>query len=205
MFTGIVALQGRIKAAAAAPTGKAGDRRIEIAADFADGPPVLGASVACSGICLTVIETGPGWFAVEVSAETLGRTTLGRWQVGTAINLERPLKLGEELGGHMVSGHVDGLAVLSDRRPEGGSLRLAFEAPAPLARFIAPKGSVALDGVSLTVNEVIDRQASVSFGVNIIPHTAEVTSLGALREGDPVNLEIDLVARYLQRLSGKDR
>lgn len=205
MFTGIVALQGRIKAVAAAPAGKAGDRRIEIAADFADVPPMLGASVACSGICLTVIETGPGWFAVEVSAETLGRTTLGRWQVGTAINLERPLKLGEELGGHLVSGHVDGLAVLNDRRPEGGSLRLTFEAPAPLARFIAPKGSVALDGVSLTVNEVIDQQTGVSFGVNIISHTAEVTSLGALREGDPVNLEIDLMARYLQRLSGKDR
>lgn len=176
-----------------------GDSRfaIETAYDLAGVP--LGASIACSGACLTVVDKGPSWFAADVSAETLSKTTLGDWQVGSPVNLERPLALGAELGGHLVTGHVDGVAEVVERRAEGDSWRFRFRVPQALKHFIAAKGSVALDGVSLTVNEVLDDV----FGVNIIPHTASVTTFGQRQVGDRVNLEIDLLARYLARLIGK--
>jgi riboflavin synthase len=196
MFTGIITDLGRVRAIAAN-----GMTRIEIETAFPGEGIAIGASIACNGCCLSVVERGPGWFAVEASAETLSRTTLGSWRVGTPINLERPLKLGDELGGHLVQGHVDGVATLVERRPDGGSVRLAFEAPRGLARYIAPKGSVAVDGVSLTVNEV----AGARFGVNIIPITQQVTNLGGMAVGARVNLEIDLLARYVARLMTEDR
>jgi len=198
MFTGIVTDLGRVRALA--PAGAGSDLRLEIATAYDTGAIALGASIACSGCCLTVVETGPGWFAVQVSAETLARTTLGRWQVGSPVNLERALKVGDELGGHIVSGHVDGLAEAVSAVPEGGSTRWRFRPPAALGRYIAPKGSVALDGVSLTVNEV-DAQG---FGVNIIPHTAAATTFGRLRPGAEVNLEIDMLARYVARILGRE-
>jgi riboflavin synthase len=195
MFTGIITDLGVVKAVEAPDSATADARFVfETAYDTAAIPE--GASIACSGACLTLVDKGSGWFAADVSGETLARTTLGEWQPGTPVNLERPLKLGDELGGHMVSGHVDGVAVVRERRAEQGSLRLTVQAPPELAKFIASKGSVALDGVSLTVNEV----AGAAFGVNIIPHTAEVTTLGARQPGDRVNLEIDMLARYVQRL-----
>jgi riboflavin synthase len=157
----------------------------------------IGASIACCGCCLTAVELGPDCFAVDASAETLSKTTLGQWVVGTRVNLERPLKVGDELGGHIVSGHVDGVGRVLSATPDHGSTRWRFEVPQPLARFIATKGSVAIDGVSLTVNEV----DGATFGVNIIPHTAEVTTFGHLKPGDAVNIEIDTVARYVARLT----
>ncbi len=195
MFTGIVTDRGRVR-----DVIDGGDRRFEIATAFPMAEIQIGASIACSGCCLTVIEKTEDSFAVDVSAETLSKTTLGAWKRGTPVNLERSLRLGDELGGHLVSGHVDGLATIAGKRREGDSWRFTFEAPEELARFIAPKGSVALDGVSLTVNEV----DGASFGVNIIPHTAEVTTFGERQVGDPVNLEIDMLARYVQRLLEKD-
>jgi riboflavin synthase len=156
----------------------------------------IGASIACNGVCLTVTETGEDWFDVSISAETLSKSTLGGWAEGAAVNLERALKVGDELGGHIVSGHVDGVAEIVATRDEGESTRYTFRAPGDLARFIAPKGSVALDGTSLTVNEV----EGAEFGVNIIPHTKEVTTWGALKAGDRVNLEVDTMARYVARL-----
>jgi riboflavin synthase len=191
MFTGIVTDVGRIAA-----IEKRGDTRIRIETSYDTRAIEIGASIACSGPCLTVVDKGPGWFAVEASGETLSRTTLGDWRVGTEVNLERALKVGDELGGHIVSGHVDGIARVLDMAPEGDSFRFAFEAPAALARFIAPKGSVALDGVSLTVNEV----EGARFGVNIIAHTRRHTNFGRLKAGDRVNLEIDMLARYVARL-----
>jgi len=199
MFTGIITDLGVVKAVEA-PDRTTADARFvfETAYDTAGIPD--GASIACSGVCLTLVDKGSdggrGWFAADVSAETLARSTLGDWRPGTPVNLERPLKLGDELGGHMVSGHVDGIGVVQGRRAEQGSLRLTIQAPPELAKFIASKGSVALDGVSLTVNEI----DGTTFGVNIIPHTAEVTTLGARQPGDRVNLEIDMLARYVQRL-----
>lgn len=200
MFTGIITGQGTVREIR--PLGNGQDMRLVIATP--QGPPhwantaeiPLGASIACSGCCLTAVELGPDWFAVEASAETLSKTTLGAWTVGSRINLERPLKVGDELGGHIVAGHVDGVAEVLAATPENGSTRWSFRVPRDLARFIAPKGSVAVDGVSLTVNEVGDD----SFGVNIIPHTAAVTSFGLLRPGDRVNIEIDTLARYVARL-----
>jgi riboflavin synthase len=191
MFTGIITDLGRVRAIAADAM-----TRLEIATAFPAEGIALGASIACNGCCLSVVERGPGWFAVQASAETLSRTTLGAWRVGTPVNLERPLKVGDELGGHLVQGHVDGVGTLVGRRPDGGSVRLGFEAPKDLARYIASKGSVAVDGVSLTVNEV----DGARFGVNIIPITQETTNLGGLAEGARVNLEIDLLARYVARL-----
>jgi riboflavin synthase len=195
MFTGIITDLGAVKAVEA-PDSATADARFVFATGYDTAAIPEGASIACSGACLTLVDKGAGWFAADVSGETLARTTLGEWQPGTPVNLERPLKLGDELGGHMVSGHVDGVAVVRERRAEQGSLRLTVQAPPELAKFIASKGSVALDGVSLTVNEV----AGAAFGVNIIPHTAEVTTLGARQPGDRVNLEIDMLARYVQRL-----
>jgi riboflavin synthase len=203
MFTGIITDLGAVKAIEAPdPSGAAGqgDSRFVFTTAYDTAAIPEGASIACSGCCLTLVDKGVdqagGWFAADVSAETLSCTTLGEWWEGTPVNFERPLKMGDELGGHVVSGHVDGVGVVRERRPEQGSLRLSIEAPAALAKFIASKGSVALDGVSLTVNAV---DGSV-FGVNIIPHTAAVTTLGGKQPGDRVNLEIDMLARYVQRL-----
>ena len=195
MFTGIVTDLGRVRAVL-----PGGDTGYEIETRYDTGTIALGASIACSGVCLTAVERGPGWFRVQASAETRARSTLGSWRVGTPVNLERSLKLGDELGGHLVAGHVDGVGRLVSEREEGDSVRLVFEAPAGLAPGIASKGSVAVDGVSLTVNEV----TGARFGVNIIPHTRAVTSLGSLKVGDPVNLELDLIVRYVARLMGKD-
>jgi len=195
MFTGIVTDLGRVRSIA-----KRGDTRIEIATAFDTATIDIGASIACSGACLTVVDKGPGWFAADVSAETLSCTTLGEWKIGSPVNLERPLTAASELGGHMVSGHVDGVGQVRAVRPEGDSKRFTFAAPPELMRYIAAKGSVAVDGVSLTVNEV----DATTFGVNVIPHTQERTSFGAMVQGTRVNLEIDLVARYVARLLGKD-
>lgn len=192
MFTGIVTDIGDIRA-----LERKGDLRARIGTHYDTDDIDIGASIACSGVCLTVVQLGPDWFDVEISAETLDKTNVGQWVVGQKINLERALKVGDELGGHIVSGHVDGLAEIVEMHSEGDSVRYTFEAPRALARFIAPKGSVALDGTSLTVNEVADTR----FGVNIIPHTQEVTTWGASKVGDKVNLEIDTLARYVARLA----
>lgn len=191
MFTGIVTDIGRVRKV----EQTARDRRYEVETVWDTSGIDLGASISHAGCCLTVTEKGPGWFAVEVSGETLSRTNLGDWTEGHRVNLERAAKLGDELGGHIVSGHVDGLGKVVSVTPEGGSHRIEIEAPAPLHRFIAPKGSITVDGVSLTVNAV---EGQV-FGLNIIPHTWEATTLGALKAGDAVNLEIDMLARYLAR------
>ena len=201
MFTGIVSGLGTVRAVT--PIGAGQDMRLEITTPQASpkwqdtAAIAIGASIACSGCCLTAIELGPDWFAVTASQETLSLTTLGAWQPGTRINLERALKVGDELGGHIVSGHVDGLGTVISKVAENASTRWRFAVPPSLARFIAAKGSVAIDGVSLTVNEA-DRE---SFGVNIIPHTADVTSFGLLKPGDRVNIEIDTLARYVARLT----
>ncbi len=201
MFTGIVTDLGRVRSVEAR-----GDTRFVIETAFPMEEVAIGASIACNGCCLTVVEKGGGWFAVDVSAESLSKTTLGGWREGTPVNLERALALGAELGGHLVTGHVDGLAQVESKRREGDSWRFTFSVPPALARYIAPKGSVCLNGVSLTVNEVSDQaDGGALFGVNIIPHTAEVTTFGSTEEGDRVNLEIDLLARYLERLSGAGR
>ncbi len=191
MFTGIITDLGSVRS-----VEERGDTRFIFNSALATEEVPIGASIACSGACLTVTERGPSWFAANASAETLAKTTLGSWRDGTPVNFERALRLGDELGGHLVSGHVDAVAVVTERYPEGESLRFTFEVPADLARFIAPKGSVTLDGVSLTVNEVEANR----FGVNIIAHTAKVTTLGALEIGGRANLEIDLLARYVERL-----
>ena len=191
MFTGIITDLGRVRAIAFGPT-----TRLEIATAYDTDGVALGASVACSGCCLSVVEKGPGWLAFEASRETLDKTNLGDWQVGRPVNLERALKLGDELGGHLVSGHVDGVGRILSITPDGGSLRIEVEAPTEMARMIAPKGSIVLDGISLTVNEV----AGNRFGVNIIPITQTATNLGQAKAGDRVNLEIDLIARYVARL-----
>ena len=198
MFTGIVTALGTVREVT---KGAGHDMRAVIKApeEFvsAQGGTALGASIACSGCCLTAVEVGPDWFAADVSAETLSRTTLGRWREGARVNLERSLRLGDELGGHMVSGHVDGLGETLSCEPENGSTRWRFAAAPELARFIAAKGSVCVDGVSLTVNEA----HGAAFGVNVIPHTSEATSFSILRPGDPVNIEIDMLARYVARLA----
>ncbi len=191
MFSGIITDLGEVRSIEAS-----GDSRFEFSTGFDPGAIGTGASVCCSGICLTVIDKGEGWFAANVSAETLSRTTMGDWGKGSAVNFEGALKMGDELGGHMVSGHIDGVATAVSVAEEGESRRIVFEAPDGLHRMIAAKGSVAVDGVSLTVNEVDDSR----FGVNVIPHTLQATTLGALKPGDRVNLEIDMLARYVARL-----
>jgi len=193
MFTGIISDMGRLGEISEAGSGE--DKRLIVKTSYDTASIAIGASIACAGPCLTVVETGPDWFAADVSAETLARTTIGKWQVGARINLERSLRLGDELGGHLVSGHVDGVGELLSRREDGGSERMAFSAPAELMRFIAVKGSIAVDGISLTVNAV----GAGDFAVNIIPHTLSATSLGELSPGSAVNLEIDLLARYVAR------
>ena len=195
MFTGIITDVGRV-----ASVSGSGDTRFEIETVYEPDSIDLGASIACSGVCLTVIEKGTRddkhWFAVEASKETLDVTTAGNWQTGHSLNLERALKLGDELGGHIVSGHVDALAEIVNIRPEGDSQRFTFRAPKDIMRFVAPKGSITLDGTSLTVNEV----EGDTFGVNLISHTQSVTSWGASSACDRVNLEIDVLARYVARL-----
>ncbi|MGH6973285.1 MAG: riboflavin synthase [Stellaceae bacterium] len=195
MFTGIIADRGTIRA-----VRPGADSVFEIATALGLGDLALGASVACAGVCLSVLEKSGDWFAVQVSAETRARSTAGAWRVGTRLNLERSLRLGDELGGHIVLGHVDAVAELVARRPDGDSLRLTFEVPRGCELSIAPKGSIALDGVSLTVNEVEGRR----FGVNIIPITRAQTTLDALRPGGTVNLELDVIARYVARLLARE-
>jgi riboflavin synthase len=192
MFTGIITDIGRVRA-----IEQRGDTRLEIETAYDTATIDLGASIAHAGACLTVIETGPGWYAIEASAETLACTTLGDWRVGTRINLERAMKVGDELGGHIVSGHVDGIGQIVEKRAEGDSMRFTFEVPADLAPFIAPKGSVCLNGASLTVNEVDGNR----FGVNLIPHTLTHTTFGESEPGLRVNVEIDMLARYVARLT----
>jgi riboflavin synthase len=190
MFTGLVTDVGTIRSIVGA-----GDRRIEIETSYPIAEIAIGASIACSGVCLTAVELGDNWFAVEASEETLSKTTVGDWAAQRRINLERSLRIGDELGGHLVFGHVDGVATVAERRPDGDSIRFTIQAPAELAAFIASKGSIALDGVSLTVNEV----DGTRFGVNVIPHTAEATTFGELEVGSRVNLEVDMLARYVAR------
>lgn len=198
MFTGIVTALGIVRELQ--PIGSGLDLRLVVgcAPEFLAIPRAteIGGSIACSGVCLTAVELGGDWFAAQASAETLARTTLGGWKPGTRVNLERPLRLGDELGGHLVSGHVDGVAEVLSATPENASVRWRFRAPSSVARYIAEKGSVALDGVSLTVNEVKGQ----NFGVNIIPHTASVTTFAVLQPGGHVNIEADTIARYVARL-----
>jgi len=194
MFTGIVTDMGEILA-----LEQRGDLRARIGTGYDTTRIDIGASIACEGVCLTVIDLGTtprNWFDVEISAETVSKTNIGGWAVGRRINLERALKVGDELGGHIVSGHVDGVAEVVATRPEGDSLRVTFRAPHDLAKFIAPKGSICLNGTSLTVNEVDGRD----FGINFIPHTQKVTTWGSVAVGDLVNLEVDTMARYVARL-----
>ena len=195
MFTGIVTDFGTVR-----EISGQGDVLFTIGTAYDTASIDIGASIAHNGVCLTVLEKGPDWYNVQASQETLNLTTLSEWKAGRRINLERALKLGDELGGHLVSGHVDGIADLVAIRPENDSVRMTFEAPPALAKFVASKGSVVLDGVSLTVNEVLGRK----FGVNIIPHTQAVTTFGTYKEGDRVNMEIDMLARYVARLMEKD-
>lgn len=199
MFTGIVSDIGTISAVETVQ-----DTRVTIRTAYDPASIDLGASIACSGVCLTVIDKGSdadgNWFAVDVSGETVSRTAQGQWTTGRRLNLERALKLGEELGGHIVTGHVDGIGEIVDMADEGGSKRVRITAGPDIAPFVAPKGSITLDGVSLTVNEVEDAAGRVTIGVNIIPHTASVTTFDALAVGAPINIEIDVLARYLGRM-----
>lgn len=194
MFTGIVTDMGEVLS-----LEQKGDLRARIGTSYDPASIDIGASIACEGVCLTVVALGASprnWFDVEISAETVSKTNLGGWKPGKRLNLERALKVGDELGGHIVSGHVDGVAEVVAIRPEGDSLRVTFRAPEALAKFIASKGSVALNGTSLTVNEVQGRD----FGINFIPHTRKVTTWGEVALGDRVNLEVDTMARYVARL-----
>jgi riboflavin synthase len=195
MFTGIVSDIGRI-----ADVSARGDLRVVVETAYDTAAIELGASIACSGVCLTVVDTAPGRFAVDVSGETVARTAPGQWEAGRPLNLERAMKLGDELGGHIVTGHVDGVAEVVAITPVGDSHRVDFAAPAALAPFLAPKGSVTIDGVSLTVNAVEDAGEVSRFSINLIPHTQAVTTLGRLQVGQGVNVEIDVLARYLQRM-----
>lgn len=195
MFTGIVSALGTVREIT--PLGQGRDMRLAVTAPWPDTEHIpIGASISCSGCCLTAVEVGATWFAVQASAETLAKTTLGEWQVRTAVNLERALRLGDELGGHLVSGHVDGIGEAVSATAENESTRWRFRLPADLVRFVAAKGSIAIDGVSLTVNDV----AGETFGVNIIPHTRAVTTFGRLTPGRRVNIEVDLLARHVARL-----
>jgi riboflavin synthase len=195
MFTGIITDIGRVRS-----IKPRGDTRFEIETAYDTATIEIGASIACSGACLTVVDKGEGWFAVDVSAETLAKTNLGSWREGTPINLERSLRLGDELGGHIVLGHVDGVGSVASMTPEGDSVRFRFEVPPQLKSYVAPKGSIAVNGVSLTVNDV----DGASFGVNIIPHTQQMTTFGKMSPGDRINLEVDVLARYVARLNERE-
>jgi len=196
MFTGIITDIGTIRA-----IEHRGDLHVRIACGYDISTIDIGASIACSGACMTVVELGPDWFAVDISAESVARTAPGRWEEGGRLNLERSLKVGDELGGHIVTGHVDGVGTIASLAEEGDSHRLEIRAPADLAAYLAPKGSIAVDGISLTVNSVTDQpDGTTLFGINIIPHTFAVTTLGGMAIHDHVNLEIDVLARYLGRM-----
>ena len=199
MFTGIISDIGTITA-----VEQRGDLRVRIATAYDTATIDLGASIACSGVCLTVVDKsapgGPGWFAVDVSAETASRTARGQWTEGRRLNLERAMRLGDELGGHIVTGHVDGVGEVSDLVDDGDSTRLTVTAGPEIAAYVAPKGSITLDGISLTVNSVEDKDGRVAIGLNIIPHTAAVTTFDALELNRSVNIEIDVLARYLHRM-----
>ena len=196
MFTGIVTDVGTIRSAE-----QRGDLRLVVATGYDLATVDLGASIACSGVCLTVVDKGDDWFAVDLSAESVARTAKDRWTAGNRLNLERALRMGDELGGHMVTGHVDAVGTVVSVTPEGDSRRIAIAAPESLARFIASKGSITVDGVSLTVNDVADCAGGVEFTLNLIPHTGGHTTLGSLAAGRELNLEIDVVARYLDRMT----
>ncbi len=196
MFTGIITDVGRVRR-----IEPRGDTRVTIETAYDTAAIALGASIACSGPCLTVVDRGPGWFAVDVSGETLARTAGAMWTQGRALNLERALRVGDELGGHIVTGHVDGIGRVTSVEAEGGSWRIGIAAPRALAAYVAAKGSIAVDGVSLTVNTVEDRaDGTAEFGINMIPHTAQHTTLRGLEPGHDVNLEVDPLARYLARM-----
>ncbi|WP_293944692.1 riboflavin synthase [Sphingomonas sp.] len=196
MFTGIITSIGTVRSAE-----QRGDLRLTIACDYDLATVDLGASIACSGTCLTVVDKGDDWFALEVSAETVSCTAKGLWQQGAKLNLERALRLGDELGGHLVTGHVDAVASVAEVIEDGGSLRVAIDVPRELGPMIAAKGSVTLDGASLTVNTVEDRADATRFTVNLIPHTADHTTLGGIAAGRELNVEIDVLARYLKRMT----
>ena len=197
MFTGIITDIGTVRSAE-----QRGDLRLTIATAFDLGTVDLGASIACSGVCLTVVDKGPDWFAVDVSQESVSRTAAGLWQDGARLNLERALRLGDELGGHLVTGHVDGVGTVQGSTVDGGSTRLVIAAPVELGPYIAAKGSITIDGVSLTVNEVRDSPGVATlFEVNIIPHTAQHTTFDSVEKGRQLNLEIDILARYLKRMA----
>ena len=196
MFTGIVTDVGTVRSAE-----QRGDLRLIVATQYDLASVDLGASIACSGVCLTVVDKGDDWFAVDVSEETLSKTATDHWREGAKLNLERALRLGDELGGHIVTGHVDAVATVAGTCPEGDSTRIRVSVPKSLAPMIAPKGSITLDGVSLTVNEVRDADdGSTHFAVNIIPHTAQHTSLGTIKAGQQLNVEVDVLARYIDRM-----
>lgn len=195
MFTGIITDIGTVRTAQ-----QRGDLRLIIGCAYDMQGVALGASIACSGVCLTVVDKGPDWFAVDLSAETVSCTAQGAWAEGRALNLERALKVGDELGGHIVTGHIDGIGEVTHLAREGDSHRVRVRVPSEMAPFVAAKGSITVDGVSLTVNDVLDDSGSTTFGLNIIPHTWDVTTFGHLAEGQAVNLEIDVLARYLSRM-----
>ena len=195
MFTGIVTDVGTVRSAE-----QRGDLRLTIATAFDLATVDIGASIACSGVCLTVVDKGLDWFAVDVSAETVSRTAADLWREDARLNLERSLRLGDELGGHIVTGHVDAVATVASVQPDGDSLRIALSVPRSLGPMIAPKGSVTLDGVSLTVNEVEDADDATRFTINVIPHTAQHTTLGSAAPGRQFNVEVDVLARYLDRM-----
>ena len=196
MFTGIVTDVGTVRS-----VEQRGDLRLTIGTDYELATVDLGASIACSGVCLTVVDKGADWFAVELSGETVSKTAADHWRAGAKLNLERALRLGDELGGHIVTGHVDALAEVVGTCQEGDSTRVGLSVPKVLAPMIAPKGSVTLDGVSLTVNDVRDAEdGSTHFSVNIIPHTARQTTLGALKQNQQLNVEVDVLARYIDRM-----
>lgn len=198
MFTGIITDVGEVTAVV--PGGQSGDLRFTIATRFAMDDVALGASIACSGCCLTVVEKGANWLAFDVAAETLSKANVGQWQKGTTVNIETSLRVGDEMGGHIVSGHVDGLATVESIHKDGDAWRIKIRVPDNLAPYIAPKGSVALNGISLTVNEV----KGPAFGVCIIPHTWAVTNISQWHAGTKINLEVDMLARYVARILGKE-
>ena len=195
MFTGIVTDKGRIQAVEAR-----GDLRVTVATSYDTATVDLGASIACSGVCLTVVDKGEDWFAVDLSAETVSRTAAGLWREGATLNLERSLRMGDELGGHIVTGHVDAVGNVVEAAPEGDSVQITVEVPRNLAPMIAQKGSIALDGVSLTVNTVEDAPESARFSINLIPHTAKETTFGQIAAGRQLNVEVDVLARYIDRM-----
>jgi len=199
MFTGIITDIGTVTA-----NEDRGDRRVIVRCGYDMSGVAIGASIACSGACMTVVDKGADWFAADVSGESVSKTAAGMWETGRQLNMERALKIGDELGGHIVTGHVDGVGTVTEVSEDGGSHRVTIRVPAGIAPFVAPKGSITVDGVSLTVNDVADGNGGTHFSVNIIPHTWAVTTLGVLERGREVNLEIDVLARYLKRMRDFD-